>query len=259
MRLAADAISFFTVRGIAGEPLKVVLLYDRVPPEIATAAIALERMAFAIGGIVMAGVVSAFAVNRLTLSVAWEAMFRLLAIAAVLLVWLVAEIARHRSGDYLGRLVSFASWLTRRRLETSRIIRFVLEVERVLLELLRGSRRRLVLLAVLPIVCYVLMAAEVWLVFWAIGQPIGVTEGLTVETFARLGSVASWAIPANVGALEASNAMVVNALGLAGAGSLALTRRVRALLWAGLGLAMYPRIKATPASTSARGDSRTTR
>ena len=34
VRLAADAIGFFTVRGIAGEPLKVVLLLDRVAPEI---------------------------------------------------------------------------------------------------------------------------------------------------------------------------------------------------------------------------------
>src|SRR5262245_41982648 len=57
VRLAADAISFFTVRGVAGEPLKVVLLYDRVPPEVTTAAIALERLAFAVIGIIMAGVV----------------------------------------------------------------------------------------------------------------------------------------------------------------------------------------------------------
>jgi hypothetical protein len=82
----------------------------------------------------------------------------------------------------------------------------------------------------------------VWLVFWAIGQPIGIMQGLAVETFARLGSVASAAIPANIGALEASNASVVAMLGLSGGGSLALMRRIRALLWAGLGLALYPRM-----------------
>ena len=48
-------------------------------------------------------------------------------------------------------------------------------------------------------------------------------------------------IPANLGALEASNVAVVRALGLAGAGSLALSRRVRGLFWAGLGLLLYPR------------------
>ena len=241
VRLAADAISFFTIRGLAGEPLKVVLLYDRVRPEIATAAVALERMAFALGGVVVAGVISAFAVSQLSLSLAWDALFRALTIVAVLILWLVVEIARNRRGDYLGRVVALASRLTRRPLEGSRVIRFVLEVEKVLLDLLRGDRRRLVVLALLPVVCYVVMAVEVWLVFWAIGEPIGVTEGLTVETFARVGSIASWAIPANIGALEASNALAVNALGLAGAGSLALTRRIRSLLWAALGLAIYPR------------------
>jgi uncharacterized membrane protein YbhN (UPF0104 family) len=84
------------------------------------------------------------------------------------------------------------------------------------------------------------MAVEVWLVFWAIGEPIGLMEGLAVETFARLASVASAAIPGNLGALEASNAAVVTMLGLGGGGALALTRRIRALLWAGLGLALYP-------------------
>jgi len=67
-------------------------------------------------------------------------------------------------------------------------------------------------------------------------------HGLVIETFTRLASVASAAIPANIGALEASNAAVVAALGLGGGGALALARRVRALLWAAAGLAVYPRI-----------------
>lgn len=242
VRLAADALSYFTVRGVAGEPLKVLLLYDRTPPEIVTAAIALERLAFAVGGIMMAGLISVFAVRNLVLTGVWDTMFRLLTIGAVLTVWLLVWVARRRSGDYLGRVVLFLDRIIGRRLETSRVVRFVLEVEHELLSLLRGDWRRLVVLSVLPIVCYVLMAVEIWIVFWAIGLPIGITEGLTIETFARLASVASAAIPANMGALEASNAAVVDALGLAGGGSLALSRRVRSLLWAGLGLALYPRI-----------------
>lgn len=244
VRLAADALSYFTVRGIAGEPLKIVLLYDRVAPEVVTAAIALERLAFAVGGVLMAGLISVAAVRNLALTTAWDTVFRLLAIVSVLMVALLVWISRRRTGDYLGRVVIFLDRITGRRLETSRIVRFILEVEHVLLALLRGDRRRLIALSVLPIVCYVVMAVEIWVVFWAIGLPIGITEGLTVETFARLASVASAAIPANMGALEASNAAVVDALGLAGGGALALSRRIRSLLWAGLGLALYPRIPA---------------
>lgn len=243
VRLAADAVGFFTVRGIANEPLKVILLYDRVKPEITTAAVALERLAFAVIGTAIAALISVFAVSRLAMPAAWEGIFTSLVVGAVALLTVAGLLARRRSGDYLGRLVTRLDRATGRRLEASRVVRFILDVEDVLLELLRGDRRRLVALTGLAAMGYLLMVIEVWLVFWAINEPIGVMEGLAVETFARLASVASAAIPGNIGALEASNAAVVAALGLGGGGSLALTRRVRALLWAAAGLAMYPRVQ----------------
>jgi uncharacterized protein (TIRG00374 family) len=248
VRLAADAIGFFTVRGLAGDPLKVVLLYDRVTPEVTTASVALERLAFAVIGIVMAGLISFFAVQRLALPQVWDTFFTLTSMGAVLLLGILVLVARHRTGDYLGRFVTALDRMTGRRLEASRFVRFILDVEDVLLELLRGDRRRLVILTLLPIVCYFVMAFEVWLVLWAVGEPIGIMAALTIETFARLGSVASAAIPGNLGALEASNAVPVAMLGLGGGGALALVRRIRTLLWAGLGLALYPPVQAQPAA-----------
>lgn len=253
VRLAADAIGFFTVRGIAGDPLKIVLLYDRVKPQVTTASVALERLAFAVIAILIAGLVSIFVVNLLVLPGMWDTAFRVVSIASILVAYFLVLATRRRSGDYLGRLVSAAGRVAGRPLGASRIVRFLLEVEDVLLDLLRGSRRRLVVLTVLPIVCYGIMTLEVWLILWAVGTPVGVAETLAIETFARLGSVAAAAIPANLGALEASNAAPVEMLGLAGAGALALARRMRALIWAAAGLALYPRITAGPSG------SRTTR
>jgi len=250
VRLAADAVAFFTVRGVASEPLKVVLLLDRSRPEVTTAAFALERLAFAVINTLISGLISFFAVTRLAMPGAWDTVFTGLSIAAVIVVPLLVFLARRRTGDYLGRLVTAIDHATGKRLEASRVVRFILGVEDVLLALLRGDRRRLLMLVVLPTVCYALMVLEVWLVFWAIGEPLGLMQAMAIETFARLASVASAAIPANVGALEASNAAVVSMLGLAGGGSLALARRVRALLWAGLGLALYP----TPTSRSPNAD-----
>jgi uncharacterized membrane protein YbhN (UPF0104 family) len=174
---------------------------------------------------------------------AWDTMFLLLIAGAAIVLVLVALLVRRRPGDYLGRLVTTADRIFGRRLETSRAVRFMLDVEQILLQLVRGSRRRLVTLTLLSFVCYLLMTLEVWLVLRAVGEPIGVTEALTVETFARLASVASAAVPANIGTLEASNASVVAALGLGGGGTLALSRRIRTLLWAAAGLALYPRIQ----------------
>jgi uncharacterized protein (TIRG00374 family) len=253
VRLAADAISFFTVRGLTGEPLKVMLLYDRVPPPVTAAAITLERLAFAVISLVIAGVISSVAVRRLAMPVAWDAIFTLLSVATVVAVFILAVMARHRTGDYLGRVVTR---LGRPSLQTSRVVKFILDVEDVLLDLLRGDRRRLVILALLPIACYAITAFEVWLVLRAVGEPIGVTAALAIETFARLGSVASATIPAGLGALEASNAAPVAMLGLGGGGTLALVRRVRAMIWAAAGLACYPRVTRLSGSPS---DSRTTR
>ena len=241
VRLAADAIGFFTVRGIAGEPLKVLLLYDRVAPEITTAAVALERLAFAVIGIVIAALISFAALSQLSMPGAWDTVFTMLIIGAVIVLVVAGLIARRRSGDYLGRLVTTIDRAIGRELEASRVVRFILDVEDVLLQLIRSDRRRLVTLTALAVVCYLLMAIEVWLVLWAVGEPSGVTEALAIETFARLASVASAMIPGNIGALEASNAGVVAALGLGGGGALALARRIRALLWAAAGLALYPR------------------
>jgi uncharacterized protein (TIRG00374 family) len=250
VRLAADALSFFTVRGIAGEPLKVLLLYDRVKPEISTASIALERLAFAVVGIAIAGMVSLFAITRVPMSGRWDTIFALLALGAFVVLALLAYMTRRRSEYYLEHVVEVLDRITGKRLERHRVIRFILDVEHVLLDLVRGDRRRLLTLIGLGIICYGVMATEIWLVFWAIGEPITVTASMIVETFARLGSVAFAFVPANIGTLEASNVAVAEGLGLTGGGSLALARRVRALLWAGLGLLLYPRV--TAASGSAR-------
>jgi uncharacterized protein (TIRG00374 family) len=243
VRLAADAIGFFTVRGVAGDPLKVVLLYDRVVPEVTTASVALDRLAFAVMGIAIAGIISLFALTRLTMPGGWDAVFILLAVGAVVMLATLGLVVRHRSEYYLEALVSALDRVTHRHLERHRVVRFILDVEHVLLDLLRGDRRRLVILIVLPVVCYLLMAVEIWFVFLAIGQPVSILEGLTIETFARLASIASAAVPGNIGTLEAGNAAVVAGLGLAGGGSLALARRIKALLWAALGLVLYPRVK----------------
>ena len=82
------------------------------------------------------------------------------------------------------------------------------------------------------------MVMEIWVVFWAIDEPISLWRSAIVETFTRAASVPGGVIPASLGALEASNVAVVRALGLtAGAGSLALSRRVRGLFWAAPGTA----------------------
>jgi hypothetical protein len=240
VRLAADAVSYFTIRGVASEPLRVVLLLDRVPAEASTASTILERTAMGVMSVILVGATSIVAMSSEAVPQGWQSVFRGIAIAAVVVVALTAVFLT-RQGRYIGPLFESLYRRTGWHWTEGRVARFVAEVEKIFLNLARSDRRRLRNLVVLAIAAYGLMTLEIWLVFWAINEPVGVWSAMFVETFTRSASVFSGVIPANLGALEASNVVVVRALGLAGAGSIALSRRIRGLFWAGLGLVLYPR------------------
>jgi uncharacterized protein (TIRG00374 family) len=240
VRLAADAVSYFTIRGVASEPLRVVLLLDRVPAEASTASTILERTAMGVMSVVLVGLTSAIAMSSDAVPEGWQNVFRWIAIVAVVVLGLTA-IFLTRQGRYVGPMFEAVYRLTGWHWTEGRVARFIRDVEAIFLELARSDPRRLRNLAVLSVAAYALMTLEIWMVFWAIHEPVSVWSAMFVETFTRSASVFSGMIPANLGALEASNVAVVRALGLAGAGSLALSRRFRGLCWAGLGLILYPR------------------
>jgi phosphatidylglycerophosphate synthase len=253
VRLAAEAFSYLTLRGIAGEPLKVVLLGDTVDARQATAAVALERIAYVIVTTWIVGVGSILAIIGLPLSHTWFRVFRAFAIGAAVVAVVTALVIAGR-GTY------FQSWILRidRRFGTSvgrgPVMRFVAAVERQMLELLRGNPVRLAVLLVATVAAYVCMALEAWIVLHATSKSISLNGALAVETFSRVASFASAFIPANLGALEASSLAAVAAVGAVGGGAaLALARRLRGLFWAAVGLAIYPRhAKRSDAGTSTR-------
>ncbi len=240
IRLAADAVAYFTIRGVASEPLRVVLLLDRVPATVSAAATVLERTSMGIMSVVIVGVCAAGAMYSDLVPADWQRVFRGIAMVAVIVLALSLLLVT-RTGRYFGPLFARLHARTGWRWTSGRVVRFLSEVEAICLHLARADWHRLRMLTMLALACFGLMVLEVWLVFWAIGEPVSLPIGAFVETFTRTASIFGGAIPANLGALEAANVMVAKGLGLAGAGSLALARRVRTLVWAGLGLALYPR------------------
>jgi hypothetical protein len=190
--------------------------------------------------VILVGVTSIVAMSSASVPEDWQDIFRGIAVVAVVVVALTA-IFLTRQGRYVGPMFETLYRRTGWHWTEGRVAHFILEVEKIFLFLARSDRRRLRDLIALSIAAYALMTLEIWLVFWAIDQPVTVWSAMFVETFTRSASVFSGLIPANLGALEASNVMVVRALGLAGAGSIALSRRIRGLFWAGLGLLLYPR------------------
>jgi phosphatidylglycerophosphate synthase len=260
VRLAAEAFSYLTLRGIAGEPLKVVLLADRVHPREATAAVALERLAYLVGTTLIVGVGSVAAIIGLPLTHVWFRVFRAFAIAAAIIGVLTGMVIAGR-GAYLQGLLRRIDAAFGTSLSTGVVARFATAVEAQMLELLRGNAARLVVLLTATVLAYVCMALEAWVILRATGASISSTGALAVETFSRVASFASSFIPANLGALEASSLAAAAAVGATGGGAaLALARRLRGLFWAGLGLAIYPRgvrpspslVRKTPAPPAPR-------
>jgi hypothetical protein len=247
VRLAADGVGYFTIRGVASEPLRVVLLMGRVSPVVSAAASVLERTAMGIMSVVGVGIFAGFAVSSDMLPAAWQGVFRGIAITAGVVLFL-SFLFLLRTGRYFGPIVERIYARTMWRWAGGRTVRAISAVEDLFLKLARTDSHRIRMLVLISIACYWLMAFEVLLVFWAIGQPISLWVGTIVETFTRSASVPGGAIPGNLGALEASNVAVVKALGLAGGGTLALFRRFRSLLFATLGLALYPRDSVIPSS-----------
>ena len=241
VRLSAEAFSYLTLRGIAGEPLKVVLLADRVDARAATAAVALERLAYLVGTTIIVGIGSVAAIVALPLTRIWFRVFRAFAIVAAILTALTVMVIAGR-GDYVQSLLRRFDRFFGTSAAEGRVARFVIAVEHQMLELVRGNPLRLIVLLTATLASYVFMALEAWVILRGSGVPITPVAALAVETFSRVASFASAFIPANLGALEASSLAAVAAVGAAGGGAaLALARRLRGLFWAGIGLAIYPR------------------
>jgi phosphatidylglycerophosphate synthase len=227
VRIAAEALSYVTVAGVAGDPLKVVLLNGEVAPAVAGSAVAIERVAYIFITALILAIASFTILIVMPLQRAWVYVFAGTAIAALVAAMLLvlALIRRHERNDG----------------STSRVARFLRELSRDVREL-TTDRRRLAALVALECGAYFMMVLEVWTISWAAGTRIRLADAAVVETFTRAASMAAAIIPANIGALEASNLAAASVVHAASAGvALALVRRLRGLAWCAAGLLVYPR------------------
>ena len=255
VRLAAEAFSYLTLRGIAGEPLKVLLLDGAVDARRATAAVALDRLAFLVGTTLIVGAGSVLAIAMLPLTHGWFRVFRAFAIVSGI-TGLLTAIAISGRGTYFETLIGRIDRRCGSTMSSGRFARFMCAVERLMLDLVRHHPKRLAVLAASTVAAYVCMVLEAWVVLHAVDADVSLTGAFAVETFSRVASFASSIIPANLGALEASSVAAAAAIGTSGGAALAVARRLRGLFWAGLGLALYPR---RPASSTPAGQEEPTR
>ena len=122
VRLAADGVGYFTIRGVASEPLRVVLLMGRVSPVVSAAASVLERTAMGIMSVVGVGVFAAFAMSSDMLPETWQGVFRGIAVIAGV-VLLLSFVFLTRKGRYFGPLIERVYLRTQWRWAGGRTVR----------------------------------------------------------------------------------------------------------------------------------------
>ena len=142
VRLSAEAFSYLTLRGIAGEPLKVMLLSGSIDARQATAAIALERIAYLVGTTMIVGVGAACALVGLPLTPLWFGVFRAFAIGSAALTVFTLAVVLGR-GTYFQSLLRRIDHALGTSLGEGNVARFTAAVEGQMLDLVRGNPRRL--------------------------------------------------------------------------------------------------------------------
>jgi hypothetical protein len=106
-------------------------------------------------------------------------------------------------------------------------------------------RERRGVLPVVALLCFAQHAAligEAYVILSALSPGATLQTALVFEAVTKIVNTAGLVIPGRLGVAEGGSALLAGALGFAASHglSLALMRRVRALIWAGVGLALLP-------------------
>ena len=119
------------------------------------------------------------------------------------------------------------------------------DVEDRLVHFYTRQPARLTSVFVLSFINWVMGIFEIWLIMYLIGHPISLTDAWIIETVAQLVRSATFFIPASIGAQEGAFLIVGAAItGQPSFGlTVALARRVREIVWAVWGLAVFYLLK----------------
>lgn len=238
--ITGDALGYLTWAGpFTGEPIRALLVRNSVPVAAGIAAGALERAMYNVTAAVFVWAVLLFLVTT-THRVAFVTALIGSAFGAVALAVLVrgrlrarrAPDDRHSSPDS-------------RTAETGSVrgARAFLDAAR---ELWRDRRGALPAIALLCLAQHVILVGEAYLMLSALGGGTTLQIALVFEAVTKIVNTAGMLVPGRLGVSEGGSALVAGALGFAASHglSLALMRRVRALIWAGVGLALLPFLEA---------------
>jgi hypothetical protein len=240
VRLAGEAIEMLTFTGpFLAEPSKGLLLTRQgIDTSDAFGAIAVEYLFYTMVAFWMAGV--ALVVLRIRGVFGERFALPVVVTVGILIVFtagfVYAAVARRGLIIPVVRLVSRA---LRRPGWVERAADRIEPVENFLVHFMHDRPGRLVEVLGIELVGHVLLAMEIWVVMRAIGSAASLADAFTMEGAIKLIAAVFFFVPGQLGAAEGVYVLLADALkfGPAAGLTLALIRRVRALLIATVGLA----------------------
>lgn len=243
-RLAGDAINYLTPSAtVGGELLRVRLLGSDVPLGLRWASVSAAKLGQTVAQAVFVLLGLALVLPRLAgveHAAAWLAGASGALLVALTLAWLIRRGLWATLSDAAGRL-GLGAWLPASWDAAGR------ELDAALLRL--GHPRVAASLA-----CFVagwaVGAAEIYVILWWLGGPVDWQIALALETGSVLIEAVLFFVPAKVGTQEGGKVLLFALLGMDPARGLTVgvVRRIRELVYAGLGLAALGLLTARPAA-----------
>ncbi|HME93505.1 MAG TPA: flippase-like domain-containing protein [Methylomirabilota bacterium] len=235
-RLAGEAVNLATpTMAVGGEPLKAYLLRPHVPLVDGFVSVIADKTTIVVGQIffLAAGLLAAHAVaptGRLMPIMTGLLGVEILAIGGFVVVQASGGLGG--GGRLLGRIGSRIGWAG-----GARYLRGLGDLDRALAALYRDDRRRLLVSAVVHAVAWATGGLEIYIVMRLLGTDVPLLTSMIIEAFAGGVKFASFMVPASLGALEGGYVAFFEAFGLTATGGLSfvLVRRLREMVWAGIG------------------------
>lgn len=244
VRMAGEGVGYLSSGGpLFGDPAKAWLMREKIPLLQSLPSVFLERAVYSVTAllVILASIpVSLWRFTSVSDGVRSFQLIFLVTAGALLGLLIVAVRKQWRL------LTILLGWLKKLPLTWSGLESHVPALRRMedhLYLFHRRHPRRWLVMVGLDLISHVFTVLEVYLILSLLGAPVTLVDAFLIEAYTKVLEAASIMIPAGVGALEGGNALILTWLGLGAASglSLALIRRIRSLVWAGLGLLVIAR------------------
>jgi hypothetical protein len=240
IRLVGEAVEMLTFTGpFLAEPAKGRLLSSRgVPRAHAFGAVVIEYLLYTVVSAWLAGTAFSIFLARGTLPDGLHGPLVGMLVSVIVFTLATAFAAVSGIGLIAPTIEAIGSGISPRR--TAALVSRIRPVERVLVSFLHEEPWRLLELLAFEIAGHALLVAEIWVILRALGIDIPAIDALCFEGGVKFIAVVFAFVPGQIGAAEGTYALLARGLGLPVAAglTLALVRRIRALIVAGLGLAV---------------------